>query len=243
MEQLIANLHHWEVDWRHPPDISITEFSYKGDAQLCRYENSRASVGSILLQLTVQDNFYYRDERGLPKHVQRWLLHCDDVIECTLSMNDPVYSIELADNHPRLWMFFEPHVELFFRGKPHDTAQLLAEWSTVHENMCGCGFPLTEMMGPVHHLVAKLNGGFGSLGDVPTPVAESYIQCLERHGVHCSSLAMRMPPENQRESNYQIILMNDQWVIGRNVRVKYIDGPKPDPMAIEFDPMRWNVDD
>ena len=101
--------------------------------------------------------------------------------------------LDIERDHPLLWPYAGPHIQLSFRGRTGDPAPLLGELWEAHETVTGSWLELREFLNP--NLTARdlLASGSGILAEGPRRLLEVYATVLARHSIDVSWVGEHAP--------------------------------------------------
>lgn len=121
----------------------------------------------------------------LRDHDQMFQVVCLELVDMKYTANSWLSTIEHVHDraHPLLRQFVDVQVELMFRGKPQDPAQLVGDLWLAHRRMASDWIPFERYLDHRRPLPDVLAVGFGSLGEGPRFLLEAYAEVLTKHGV------------------------------------------------------------
>ncbi len=158
---------------------------------------------------------------------QVWRIDCSGALQHQIG-DGYVEDLDVTAEHVLLWPHTEPHVELFYRGRPADRVALLGELAEAHWRMVGPWFSLDRFLNPHPGIVRLFEPNHGMFAEGPDRIIQEYASVLRRHGIQVSS----PPPWHPKRWDGQawvegafglkLLLLGRSWVVCSEVTARRI---------------------
>jgi hypothetical protein len=133
------------------------------------------------LQLLIQ-TANFTEETHTVQSEEAFLLRCVGVGEHRVSLG-MFKQMMLVDDDPLLWNHNTPYVQVYFRGQTEQIDTLMLELTQLYGQHYSVFRSLADDINRMAPLSTILSGGYGLLGEMPTPMAERVKTLFERNGL------------------------------------------------------------
>lgn len=158
---------------------------------------------------------------------QHWRVECHDAVSCSSTGDRSNNGIVVCDDHPLLWPYTMPKIELFFHGKRIDDVNgVVGCLYAAHHETVGEWFPFGTFFnnGPTRPIQRLLEGGFGSFAAGPQELMLAYRRVLEEAKLKVSGPPATRPKKwtegvgwEDSSENLVLLLLNDFAIISRQL--------------------------
>ncbi|MDR3500952.1 MAG: hypothetical protein P4L79_00020 [Legionella sp.] len=174
---------------------------------------------SFIFECYDWDNFSYEAYNSGTLTKRYFEVQCINCIESTLAVGR-FSDISLSDNHPLLFKYNLPHVQLYFSSTPDNPYEVLGRIAEAHRTTYQDWRPMSDCIN--ENIIETLSQGIGLFAQGPKIIMDEYYLAT-------SDLLRLQVIENNYSKNYQLLLFSSGYIIFSDVSV------------VELHDEQWNV--
>ncbi|MBL0388593.1 hypothetical protein JJB07_18470 [Tumebacillus sp. ITR2] len=139
--------------------------------------------------------------------VQEWKVTCSETIDYQHNF-EYIEDLNVYQDHVLLWKANQEQAQLFFKGTPQNTNELVGELYIKHQEVTQGWIPFgTFLNGPLEWLI---KGGDGLLASGPLPLLQVYQTVLNSFGISTSLLS-----KGKTHQPYQVLVFATSYVVAK----------------------------
>jgi hypothetical protein len=128
-------------------------------------------------------------------------------------------TIEFTDNHPLLHAHNASHAAIYLASKADDPGQVLRDMQESHDHLYGEWRDLRESLNQLSTAGQVFAAGYGLLGEMPRPFADTVSAILTRHGVKHN-----MVETSEGQGMYKALILDNTYFVAAEITVEI---PRP----------------
>lgn len=171
------------------------------------------------VQMMVQIADYDEEKDAIKPDPKVYLLRCLGVQEHRLSLGF-FNRMVLVEDHPLLWHHNFPFQQIYFRGEPTNIDELMLALSQLYGQLYGKFRNLADDLNLAVPLGTLLAGGYGLLGEMPLPLANTVKSLLEQYGLTVNFVES----ETDEPPGFKLLVMDDTYFIGQIFNAEPLQG-------------------
>jgi hypothetical protein len=144
---------------------------------------------------------------GTTDLVQEWKVTCSETIDYHHRF-EYIEDLNVYHDHVLLWKANQERAQLFFKGTPQNTSELVGELYLKHQDITEGWIPFGTFLN--EPLECLLNGGNGLLASGPLPLLQVYQTVLNFYGISTSLLS-----NDKAQNSYQVLVFGTSYIVAK----------------------------